>query len=47
MASPGGTHLNTRGVCSHRRACQGRQMLNDGATVADAAAHAQGRTDHA
>lgn len=45
MASPKGTHLNGRGVCKHRRACAGRQMLNTGAPVEDAAAHAQGRGD--
>jgi hypothetical protein len=45
MASPGGTHLNGRGVCKHRRACEGRQMLNLGAPVAKAAAHAQGIAD--
>lgn len=44
MTSPGGTHLNSGGVCSHRRACEGRQMLNRGASTADAAAHAQGRS---
>lgn len=43
MASPGGTHLNQRGVCRHRRGCEGRQLLNAGADVETAAARAQGR----
>lgn len=42
MASPGGTHLNERGICRHSRACTGRQMLKSGAPVEAAAAHAQG-----
>ncbi len=42
MASPGGTHLNERGICRHSRACTGRQMLNAGEPVEAAAAHAQG-----
>lgn len=42
MASPKGTHLNATGVCKHRRACQGRQMMNAGSSVTAAAAHAQG-----
>jgi hypothetical protein len=32
----------TDGVCSHRRACEARQMLTAGAPSADAARHAQG-----
>lgn len=27
--------------CQHRRACEARQMLRDGASYAEAAAHAQ------
>lgn len=42
MASPGGTHLNERGICRHSQACTGRQMLKAGAPVEEAAAHAQG-----
>lgn len=30
------------GRCTHRRACEGRQMIRDGVPVAEAAAHAQG-----
>jgi len=41
MASPGGTHLNAAAVCKHRRACEGRQLLNAGAGVEAAARHAQ------
>jgi hypothetical protein len=42
LASPGGTHLRfSVNVCRHRRACEGRQMLNAGTPVATAAAHAQ------
>ena len=40
-ASPRGTHLASDGRCSHRRACEGRQLLNAGAGVEEAAAHAQ------
>lgn len=43
--SSSGAHLNDQGVCKHRRACEGRQMLKAGRSVADAAAHAQGRSD--
>jgi hypothetical protein len=44
MASPGGTHLSIGGdTCSHRRACEGRQLLKAGASVEEAAARAQGR----
>jgi hypothetical protein len=42
MVSPSGTHLNKRGVCRHRRACEGRQMLSAGVPVESAAAHVQG-----
>lgn len=43
MASPGGTHLRfSLNVCQHRRACEARQMLNNGASTAEAAALAQG-----
>jgi len=42
MASPGGTHLNERGICRHSRARTGRQMLKAGEPVEAAAAHAQG-----
>lgn len=42
MASPGGTHLNSSGVCSHRKACEGRQLIGIGFPVEAAAAHAQG-----
>jgi hypothetical protein len=45
MASPGGTHLRfSTDICLHRRACEGRQMLNEGASVAEAVAVAQGRS---
>lgn len=43
MASLGGTHLNGHGTCQHRRACEGRQMLNAGDSTKAAAMHAQGR----
>lgn len=43
MASPKGTHLNSAGVCKHRKACEGRQLLNVGASTEVAAGHAQGR----
>jgi hypothetical protein len=42
MASPGGTHLNSAGVCSHRKACEGRQLIGIGFPVEAAAMHAQG-----
>lgn len=37
------THLRD-GACTHRRACEARQMLNSGASAAEAARHAQGST---
>jgi len=33
------------GRCTHRRACEGRQMILNGVSTARAAAHAQGRDD--
>jgi hypothetical protein len=42
MASPKGTHLNRDGVCTHRRACEGRQLLNAGASIEAAVARARG-----
>ncbi|HEY3435108.1 MAG TPA: hypothetical protein VGK41_05600 [Solirubrobacterales bacterium] len=43
LASPGGVHLGSDGRCQHRRACEGRQLLNAGASIDAAAARAQGR----
>lgn len=34
-------YLTPAGVCQHRRACEARQMLRSGSTVAAAADHAQ------
>lgn len=42
IASPTGRGISPRtGRCSHRRACEARQMLSRGESVSVAAAHAQ------